>query len=459
MTKKKFFFRILVINIITILLAFFVSIIIISHGYNDYILEKKESLFYKTQDKIVTIVENGYKKSDLTLLYQNGYHIYVFNNGKLILSNDNISTYRGSDFKEEINEDEFSKQFYRINSENLYSEKKVYIEDKEYNMYISKPLEIPKQEYLLKQLVQLVLIILFVGTVISVITSLIYDYYMKNQLNKVSSLLLEMENFNLDITTPIISKGELGNLELQVIKMYRNLQNTTENLEKEIIKVKKLEKDRYDFIRGVTHELKTPIMSMKIVLSEMLNDESLDIVRKKSLLKIDDKLSDMNLLIMEVISIYKYENSGDKGYSNFEDSITEILNIYAVIIEDKELEVEILKNTRYGNINIPFDNFMKVLSNLISNASKYAPIQSIITIRINEKEFSVENFSYNNMPNDSQELVKAFKSFNSNDEVSSHGLGLFVVDTILSKYNYKYLIERKNNIFKFKILLHPSLNE
>lgn len=454
--KKKFFIKYTMINIVAIMISFSIIIVVISYGYYDYIHNKKEKLFYEVEEWIVKGVKNGYDQKDLRNMYQKGYHVFVFNNEKLIFSNDNMIIYGDYDFQKEAHEKKFSTQFYKINSQALRSKREVAVDDEKYTVYISHPLNIPGKNLLLIELAQFISLIAVVGLIISIITSYLYGEYIRKQLRSLSIMLEKMEFFNLKITNTVTSKRELGILEGQIIKLYNSLYDTTKELEKEVTKVKKLEKDRYDFIRGVTHELKTPIMSIKILLVEMLKSEKIHFESEENLMKIDDKLSDMNSLITEVISMYRYENSNNIGSSNIEYSITEVLKIYEVLLNDKELEVKFSIQDHFQKIDIPPNNFMKILSNLLSNASKYAPKKSVITIQVNENEISIKNLNYASIPYDSVELIKPFKSFNRNEDISSHGLGLYVVDVILTKYEYKYSLETKQNIFEIKIKLENN---
>ncbi|MDT2012941.1 sensor histidine kinase [Carnobacterium divergens] len=453
MFKRVFFFKNMLINVITI---FFVSIIIltiISRGYYDYVYGKKERSFYEAQSQIIEKAKSGYSDKDLQKIYQNGYHIHVFNKGNLLFSSDNLAIYIGFDSKTGEFEQKFDKYFYDNSSSNLYSKKIFYVGKEKYNIYISKPIDIPKPELMENELKRLVPMFIIIGAMISLITSYIYDSYMRNQLKKVGNMLNEMKDFKLKKEYPTKVNGELENLEKQIIDMYNNLVDTSIKLKKEVTKVKRMEKDRYDFIRGVTHELKTPIMTTKIILSEMLNTNVSKSERENYLIKIDDTLSDINILITDVISMYRYEHYEDKGSSNVKKALSDILKIYDVLLNDRRLKIVIDIQDESQLINIPFNGFMKILSNLISNASKYAPYNSIINISVLENEFSIKNFDNNKFPYDKSELIKPFKSFNRDVNVSSHGLGLYVVDTILEKYDYKYLIEINDNTFEFKILL------
>ncbi|MEN2667235.1 ATP-binding protein [Listeria aquatica] len=109
-------------------------------------------------------------------------------------------------------------------------------------------------------------------------------------------------------------------------------------------------------------------------------------------------------------------------------------------------------------INIPGKHLKKVCSNLISNALKYSPSNSTIEIgyRASRNIFYIQNKMNSPIQLDVKEIVRPFHTQDSSENFPSHGLGLFVVDNILTKYDYRYQIVQNPDEFIFMIKLTPN---
>ena len=64
-------------------------------------------------------------------------------------------------------------------------------------------------------------------------------------------------------------KNEVGHLKEQINDLYFTLLKSIDDLEFKNKEILKLEKLKYDFFKGASHELKTPLASLKIILENM----------------------------------------------------------------------------------------------------------------------------------------------------------------------------------------------
>ena len=76
----------------------------------------------------------------------------------------------------------------------------------------------------------------------------------------------EMREVNCEISR----SDEIGELAEDINKLYANLRQMIGRLEKEKGLISRLEKEKVDLIRGASHELKTPLSSLHIMLENML---------------------------------------------------------------------------------------------------------------------------------------------------------------------------------------------
>ena len=144
-----------------------------------------------------------------------------------------------------------------------------------------------------------------------------------------------------------------------------------------------------DFIRNVTHELKTPVATVSVALEALknfnaLNDpkltnEYLDIAR--------NELNRLTLMTDKILKAAVFENKGitiQKEAVNLRQTVTQILDSMRLIFEKRQAVVSF--NPEGENFIVEGENahITNVIYNLIDNALKYSPEQPIITIGLTE---------------------------------------------------------------------------
>ena len=66
------------------------------------------------------------------------------------------------------------------------------------------------------------------------------------------------------------TNDEIGILANQINQLYQNLLSTIEHLQEEKDKVSEAEKQKIDFLRSASHELKTPVTALNAMLENMI---------------------------------------------------------------------------------------------------------------------------------------------------------------------------------------------
>lgn len=127
------------------------------------------------------------------------------------------------------------------------------------------------------------------------------------------------------------------------------------------------------------------------------------------------------------------------------------------MIEDRQLTLSV-DLSESGKVQIPKRNLQKILSNLIGNAVKYTPINGKITIISSQKYWEIRNEVKDAQILEKEKIFEPFVSLEIEKEeefAKSHGLGLYIVDTILKQYGYVYhwTISEKTSEFIFQIQL------
>ena len=230
----------------------------------------------------------------------------------------------------------------------------------------------------------------------------------------------------------IDSSDEIGQLKAQINDLYETLLDSISNLEFKNKEILRLEKIKYDFFKGASHELKTPLASLKIILENMKYNVG---KYKNRDVYIDDCIDLVDHLtknIQQILSVYSIENlKDDEEVVCIIDELSSVLQKYDVLIHQKELHIqnELKDETMYIGktaLNI-------ILSNLISNAINYTHEKDTVHIGIEQDWFYIQNKQDSTQP-------------------KGNGLGLYIVRNLLDNYKMKYeTIE--GEYFAFKIQL------
>ncbi|MES2379396.1 MAG: HAMP domain-containing sensor histidine kinase [Bacteroidota bacterium] len=209
-----------------------------------------------------------------------------------------------------------------------------------------------------------------------------------------------------------------------------------------------LNKQQNNFLLAVTHELKTPLASVKLYLETLLKH---DLERDKQKTIMTNSINDVNRLRYLVDNLLLSAQLETKQYEPVfkEMNLSEFLN--AVI--DKYATPRNLKNRIIKNIEqevyINGDEFAleSVVINLISNAEKYSDENITVLLKSDSKHvlFSVSDLGIGIGDVDKQRLFGKF--FRVGDEQTRKskgtGLGLFIVKNLLRLHHAT--IEVKNN--------------
>lgn len=205
----------------------------------------------------------------------------------------------------------------------------------------------------------------------------------------------------------------------------------------DITDIRKLENMRSQFVANVSHELKTPLTSIK-GFAETLKDVDDAATRDKFLDIINEEAERLTRLINDILILSDLENIKDGVFEpiNVKTSIENITDMIKKSADDKNIKLEysIDKNIFvYGNK----DRFKQMLLNLVDNAVKYTDNGGSVGVsaRENEKNCIIE-VTDNGIGIDKKHLGRLFERFYRVDKARSRarggtGLGLAIVKHIV----------------------------
>lgn len=221
-------------------------------------------------------------------------------------------------------------------------------------------------------------------------------------------------------------------------------------------------KMRQEFFSNVSHELKTPMTSIRgyseLLETGVINDEK---AAKKALDKIHSEVNHMSTLINDILMISRLEN---KDVDVIKHPV-HILPIVNEIVDTLQMEI----NKKHLTVNNEVDNITylsnhqhmhQLLSNLISNAIKYNVEEGSITIKAYEALHAIViEVSDTGRGISKIDQGRVFERFFRCDEgrdkeTGGTGLGLAIVKHIVQYYQGNIILTSKlNEGTTFKVIL------
>ncbi len=288
---------------------------------------------------------------------------------------------------------------------------------------------------------------LSISFLFSIVVSLIYAKAIKNNIQEIKNVTDKMMELDEGARLNVDSKNEVGELKEQINNLYFTLLDSIDDLEIKNKEILKLEKLKYDFFRGASHELKTPLASLKIILENMKFNIGKYKDRDFYIDNCIDIVDGLNQNISQILSISSLEHlKDDEETLRINDILEDILEKYKVMASQKNITIE--NAVSEEEIYIGRSALKIILSNLVSNAVKYTKEGGFINIGVSDDWFYIEN----NFESDF-DIDRIFNvEFNSSKE-NSNGLGLYIVRNLLLNYNLNYDVSKTQEKFIFKIEL------
>ncbi|MDU2714054.1 MAG: HAMP domain-containing sensor histidine kinase [Streptococcus salivarius] len=272
---------------------------------------------------------------------------------------------------------------------------------------------------------------LLASFVLSLIASYLYARLISAPILEIKQMTKRMKRLDRTASLPIHSQDEIGVLKQQINDLYHHLLEVIDNLEQQKQENLKLEQMKVEFLRGASHELKTPLASLKIILENMRDKIGRYKDRDRYLLVSLDIVDEMNQIVLEILSLSSVQElGGDKEWIQLDDVVNRILTQNQVLVENRFLSIDNCLPATSIFMNLPI--LKLVLSNIISNAVKHSDKGGVIRIGLeNEgRDFVIENT-----------IVSKENTSTKAQSKKEGGLGLFVV---------KYLLEHEELSYRFE---------
>lgn len=259
--------------------------------------------------------------------------------------------------------------------------------------------------------------------------------------------------YRWQLSRAVPQKDALGNIQMWV------------GSSTDIQEIKEQEQQKDYFISMASHELKTPLTSIKgyVQILQMMHEKSEDPFLQNALNTMERQIKTLTSLITELLDVSKIKSGGlNFNMENFEiiGLINEVVDEVKLINPDFEIPVNAERNVM---VYADRDRIGQVLINFLTNAIKYSPDSKIVEIKCSVKDklvtVAVKDFGIGIKKKDKEKVFERFYRVEGKNERTfpGFGIGLFIASEIIRRHNGKIHVQSelgKGSVFSFELPVH-----
>ena len=275
---------------------------------------------------------------------------------------------------------------------------------------------------------------------VALLFSYVYSRFVTRPIRQMAAVTTTMQRLEKGAHYPVSSSDEIGVLGRNINELYQNLWQTIRSLEHENKRITQLEKEKIAFLRAASHELKTPLAALRIMLENM----QLNIGEYKNRDQyLAESVAQVDRLAAMVNDVLRSGNVAEQALRQekrlrIDKLITEVVDDYRLLAKTRGMTFEV--NTEPKAIRANRGMMRHVISNLVSNAVCHGDAGSVIKITCDRHELAIENAC---KPLTKQQLQHVFDPFYRNNATTkqhtdSSGIGLYTVKMLLDAKGLDY---------------------
>jgi len=232
----------------------------------------------------------------------------------------------------------------------------------------------------------------------------------------------------------------------------------------DVTEKKRLEKVRQDFISNISHELKTPLTSIKAMVEVLLEGGAEDAkLRRDFLENINQEVDRLSKLVSDLLLLSRLES--DREFLNpvltdFVALVTRTVSRFQPRAMKEGITLTLDIDGDIPPLNVDVNYIDQVISNLIDNAIKYTPSGGKVEVKVEDTEKAVKvSVKDTGIGIAKEDLPRIFERFyrgekSRNLSLGGIGLGLSIVKHIVEAHGGKVGVESeigKGSTFYFTL--------
>ena len=277
--------------------------------------------------------------------------------------------------------------------------------------------------------------ILFIGLALSII--LLYLKHENNQdkeIKRIVKCIKEINKKNYAINIEDNTEDELSILKNEIYKTTIMLKEMAENSKDDKLRLK-------DSLSDISHQLKTPLTSINIMLDNILDNPNMDEdTKEKFIQSIKREVTNISNLATEILKLSKF----DANVVRFENKEVLVKDIIKKAISNVEMMAEIknveIKVVFHDNVKLVCDLNWQVeaIINILKNCIEHSSENSFINIEVIDNKIYKEIIIKDSGEGiDKKDLLHIFERFykGKNSSKDSVGIGLALAKKIIEMNN------------------------
>ncbi|MDW5300059.1 MAG: ATP-binding protein [Sedimentibacter sp.] len=272
---------------------------------------------------------------------------------------------------------------------------------------------------------------------------------------KANMSLTDLQNKNFHGTDILEQNGETYNIDYAPFMNNKNEIGGVILVFKDITEQYKIDKLQKEFVANVSHELKTPITTIKSYTETLLDGALEEKQITEDFLNVINSESDrMSRLVSDLLRLSRmdYEQmKWKKDKLNINEMVSQVFKKLQIQIKNKNIQIHLGHISEDLNINFDRDGFEQILLNIAGNAVKYTPDNGNIWIdAVREKNKIVVSVKDDGIGIPKDDQTRIFERFYRVDkararELGGTGLGLSIAKQIAEAHDSTITVKSEIN--------------
>lgn len=293
------------------------------------------------------------------------------------------------------------------------------------------------------RIISLIIIITFDSLIILIFY--LYDKNKSKKIKEITKMISKINNRQFDIDINDFNEGELSILKNEISKTTIMLRQVADNSINDKLNLK-------DSLGDISHQLKTPLTSITIMIDNILDNPDMDEkTRKRFLINIKREILNINFLVMSLLKLSKFDANVvrfNKESVYLKDIIKESIKNVSMIKELKNITIKVSGD---DNIKLLCDFKWQVesITNILKNSIEHTKEYGIVEVNYSENKLYTRILIKDNGKGiDSDDLPHIFDRFykGKNGSDDSFGIGLSLSKTIIEKEGGSITVKSTPNI-------------